>query len=419
MKVLTINSGSSSVKYQLIDTHSKTALCRGLVERIGIEGTCLKHYRHSGEKVTLSDKLPDHQTAIECVLNILISPEYGVIKSLDQIDAIGHRLVHAGEKFKHSVLIDREVLAKLHECIEYAPLHNPPNIKGVEAALGKLPGIPNVGVFDTTFHVNMPDYAFTYGVPQELYKKFGIRRYGFHGSSHYYVSHRAAEILGKNIRDLKIITCHLGNGSSMAAVNQGISVDTTMGFTPLEGLLMGTRCGDIDPGLIFIIASKENLDLDGINTFFNRKCGVLGISGLSSDMREVEEAAAKGHPQALLAENVFCYRIKKYVGAFIAAMNGVDAIVFTGGIGENSEVVRRKSLAELDYLGIRVDELQNKGLRGKEAVISLDNAAVKILVIPTNEELVIAEETERIVQGKTLHELSNTLHEFMQEPGKS
>ena len=398
MKVLTINSGSSSVKYQFINTQTKQSLCKGLVERIGISGTNLTHTRHDGKKINVAENISDHESAIEHILNILIHPEYGVIQDLKEIEAVGHRLVHAGEKFKHSVLVNDEVREKLHECIEFAPLHNPANIKGIEAILDKLPGKHNVGVFDTTFHINMPDYAYIYGIPYTYYKKYGIRRYGFHGTSHYYVSHRAAEILGKNIKSLNIITCHLGNGSSIAAVKGGISIDTSMGFTPLEGLIMGTRSGDIDPGIIYTIASRENLDRDHINTFLNKKCGIQGISGLSSDMREIDTEARNGNYQAQLALKVLAYRLKKYIAAYFGVMNGADAIVFTGGIGENSDVIRRLSLSNMDTLGIKLDDSKNNRTRSSETIISADDSTVSIMVIPTNEELVIATETERVVK---------------------
>jgi len=399
LKVLTINSGSSSVKYQFIDTQTKQSLCRGLVERIGISGTNLSHKRHDGVKTIISDNIVNHETAIEQILKILVHPQFGVIFDLKEIDAVGHRLVHAGDKFKHSVLINEKVREKLYECIEYAPLHNPPNIKGIEASLEKLPGISNVGVFDTTFHVNMPDYAYMYGIPYNYYKNHGIRRYGFHGSSHYYVAHRAAEILDKDIKSLKIITCHLGNGCSIAAVEGGISVDTSMGFTPLEGLLMGTRCGDIDPGVIFTIANRENFNIEQANAFFNKQCGVQGISGLTNDMREIEAEAENGNYQAQLALKVFSYRLKKYIASYMGVMNGTDVIVFTGGIGENSDVVRSMSLGEMDNLGIKLDTKINKATRSSEKIISADSSPVKVMVIPTNEELVIAMETQRIIMG--------------------
>jgi len=397
MLVLTINSGSSSVKYQLIDTARSAVLCKGLVDRIGTQGTNLTHKLPDGRQVTLTDNINDHQSAIDRILETLIHPEYGVIENLAQIKAVGHRLVHAGDKFTQSILIDDEVLAKLHECIEFAPLHNPPNIKGVEASLKKLPRTPNVGVFDTTFHINMPEYASTYAIPHSISKKYGIRRYGFHGTSHYYVAHRAAAILARPISDLRIITCHLGNGSSITAINGGISVDTSMGFTPLEGLVMGTRCGDIDPGLIFMIAARENLSLDDASSFFNKKCGVKGISGLSNDMREIETAAQAGNQQAKLALDVFCYRVKKYVAAYIGVLNGADAVVFTGGIGENSVLVREQSMSNLTALGIHLDSVKNQTVRATESTISTPESPIRVMVIPTNEELVIARETEKIV----------------------
>lgn len=398
MRVLTINSGSSSVKYQLIDTNLQKSLCKGLADRIGISGTNLVHKRADGHQVTIINNIADHQSAIDRILEVLIHPEHGVIKSLNEIDAVGHRLVHAGDKFKSSVLINEAVLAKLYECIEYAPLHNPPNIKGIEASLKNLPNVPNVGVFDTTFHVNMPDYAYTYGIPYKYLHDYGIRRYGFHGTSHYYVANRAAQLLGKDIKDINIITCHLGNGSSITAVKGGISVDTSMGFTPLEGLVMGTRCGDIDPGLIFTIAAREKMTLEAASDFFNKRCGVKGISGLSNDMREIEAEAEKGNYRAQLALNVFCYRVKKYIAAYLGVLNGAEAIVFTGGIGENSHIVRSKALAEMNYLGIELDEAYNKTVRSIETIISTPQSRIKIMVVPTNEELVIAQETERIAK---------------------
>jgi acetate kinase len=377
---------------------TKQALCKGIVERIGIEGTNLKNKRYDGREVTITDNIRDHQSAIEQILQILISDENGVIQTLSEINAVGHRLVHGGEKFKESTLINDEVLKKLYECIDLAPLHNPHNIKGIEACLEKLPDTPNVGVFDTTFHINIPDYAFIYGIPYEYYQKYSIRRYGFHGTSHFYVSNRAAEILGEDIEKLKIITCHLGNGSSIAAVKGGKSIDTSMGFTPLEGLVMGTRCGDIDPGVIINIASRDNLDPEKMNSFFNKKCGVYGISGLSNDMREIDESAQNGNYRAQLALNVFCYRIKKYIASYIGVLDGIDAIVFTAGIGENSKIVRSLSLSNMDIFGIKLDEKINEETQGKEAIISTADSEVKVLVIPTNEELVIALETERLLR---------------------
>ena len=399
MLVLTINSGSSSVKYQLINTSTQKALCRGIVERIGIDGTKLKHKTAEGKKFEKIDpEITNHQTAIGKILEILVDTQNGVIDSLSKIESVGHRLVHAGEKFKHSVLITNEVMSKLHECIEFAPLHNPHNIKGVEASLENLAGLPNVGVFDTTFHADIPDYAYTYGIPYEYYRKHGIRRYGFHGTSHYYVSRRAAEILGRDVSELKMISCHLGNGSSITAIQGGVSIDTTMGFTPLEGLVMGTRCGDIDPGVIFNIASRENMTVDEACDFFNKKCGVLGISEMTSDMREIEEAAEAGNYNAKLALEVYNYRIKKYIGSYFGILNGADVIVFTGGVGENSDITRAAAVGDMDQLGIVIDPERNAATRSKEAIISTPDSPVTLMVIPTNEELVIAMETERIIR---------------------
>lgn len=398
MRVLTLNSGSSSVKYQFINTETREVLCKGLVDRIGLKGTNLTHKRCDGHQVVITDNIVDHQTAVNCIFDILIDKNHGVVSSLAEVEAVGHRLVHAGASFKQSVLINTAVREKLYECIEFAPLHNPPNIKGIEASLNKLPDTPNVGVFDTTFHVNMPDYAYTYAIPYIYYEKYGIRRYGFHGSSHFYVSRRAAELTGTPIEKLNIITCHLGNGSSIAAVRGGISVDTSMGFTPLEGLVMGTRCGDIDPGLIFTIADREKFTVEQANAFFNKQCGMKGLTGLSSDMREIEAAAAEGNQHARLALDVFCYRVKKYISSYIGILNGADLIVFTGGIGENSNLVRENSLANLENLGIRLDTAKNHSIRGVESVISSPESKIKVMVIPTNEELVIALETERIIK---------------------
>ncbi len=401
MKILTINSGSSSVKYKLINTQSAETLCKGVVERIGAAGTSLAHKRPDGEKHHRELQISDHKGAIDSIIDILTDSTLGVIRDLDEIDAVGHRLVHGGDRFSQSVLIDRQVLATLRECIDFAPLHNPPNIKGVEASEAELPGKPNVGVFDTAFHSSIPDYAYTYAIPFEYFEKDCLRRYGFHGTSHYFVAHRAAAMMAQDIEQLKIITCHLGNGASITAVQQGQSVDTSMGFTPLEGLVMGTRSGDIDPGVIFYIAEKENFSIPETNNFLNKRCGLLGISGLTNDMRDIEEQAMQGNPRARLALKVFCYRIKKYIAAYMGIMNGADAIVFTGGIGENSDIVRREALANMDYIGLEIDPQKNGGLRGKESFLQTDNSSVKILVIPTNEEMVIAKETERILEVHT------------------
>ncbi|MCF8339302.1 MAG: acetate kinase [Bacteroidales bacterium] len=399
MNVLTLNSGSSSVKYQLIRPDKKEVLCSGQVERIGIDGTRIVH-KTNDEKIKKELDISNHKGAIDSILEIMTDEEIGALEGLDEIDAIGHRLVHGGDKFAHSVLIDDDVMETLHECKDFAPLHNPPNIKGVEAAEERLPGKPNVGVFDTAFHSTLPPEAYLYAIPYRYYREESIRKYGFHGTSHYYVASRAAQMLDKDIENMNIITCHLGNGASVAAVKNGKSIDTSMGFTPLEGLVMGTRSGDIDPGVIFYIAEEENMSIEEANQFFNKKCGVLGLSEDTNDMRDLEEKALAGEKQYKITMDVYHYRIKKYISAYLGIMNGVDAIVFTGGVGENSDYTREDSLKNMDNLGIVVDKEKNDGLRGKEAIISADESDVDILVIPTNEELVIAQETARILKEK-------------------
>lgn len=399
MKVLVINSGSSSVKYQLINTKNQKYLAKGLVERIGLKNSQLKHQHANGKKHTFSGVINDHQMAIEFVLAALTNKKYGVISKLEEIDAVGHRLVHGGEHFRGSVLITPKIMEVLNECIDLAPLHNPPNIKGVKAAQKHLKNVPMVGVFDTAFHSTMPDYAYTYGIPYEIYKKYAIRRYGFHGTSHYYVSNKFAELNNKDINKLKIITCHLGNGASITAIKNGKSIDTSMGFTPLEGLLMGTRSGDIDAGVIIQIMSKENMDRNEINILLNKHSGVKGISELSSDMREIEEAIENGNKKAELAMNVYNYRLKKYIASYAGVLGGVDGIVFTGGIGENGPITRTGALKGLEFMGIKLDEEKNEDIiRGKTGLISTDDSPVKVMVIPTNEELVIAMDTERIIK---------------------
>ncbi|HBY17772.1 MAG: Acetate kinase [Marinimicrobia bacterium 46_47] len=401
MKVLVINSGSSSIKYQLIDTKAGTSLAKGLVDRIGLSNSSLKQSREDGHKINLFGEIFEHSQALEYILAALTSEKHGVIKNLDEIDAVGHRLVHGGEHFKASVLITDEVMDVLNECIDLAPLHNPPNIKGVQAARAYLGKTPMVGVFDTAFHSTMPDYAYIYGIPYELYKRYGIRRYGFHGTSHRYVSQEFARMYGKEISSLKLISCHLGNGASVAAVQYGKSVDTSMGFTPLEGLVMGTRSGDVDPGVILQIAAKEDLDVSDLNNLLNKHGGMLGISGLSSDMRDIEEAMEKGDERAILAMNIYNYRLKKYIAAYAGAMGGVDGIIFTGGIGENGSITRKGALEGLEFMGIRVDDSLNESMtRGKQGEISPPDAPVKVTVIPTNEELVIALDTEAIVSKR-------------------
>lgn len=399
MKVVVLNCGSSSIKYQLFDLPSKEVLAKGLVDKIGLKGSLIKHWRNDGTEVKLEGEILDHQQGIEYFLGVLISEKYGSIKSLNEIDAVGHRVVHAGEKFKGSVYITREVIEALEECIDLAPLHNPPNLKGIYSITNLLPKVPQVGVFDTAFHQTMPDYIYLYGIPYSLYEKYKIRRYGFHGSSHRYVSQRAAEILGERIEDLKIITCHLGNGASIAAIKHGKSMDTSMGMTPIEGLIMGTRTGDLDIGAFLQIINKEELDISVANTLVNKHSGMLGVSGVSSDMRDVEKAAEEGNVRAKVTLEMYYYRIKKYIGSYAAAMGGVDVIIFTGGVGENDPATRMITTSELEFMGVKFDTAKNKGLRGKEAVISADDSKVKVMVVPTNEELVIALDTYEIVEA--------------------
>lgn len=394
MKVLVLNCGSSSIKYQFIDTETETALAKGMVERIGMTGAVLSHARHDGDSIKIAGEILDHKMAIEYVIAILLSKNHGVIADIKDIDAVGHRVVHGGETFTGSVLINDEVIKVLQDNIELAPLHNPPNIKGIQATSRLLPKTPQVGVFDTAFHSNMPPRSFLYGIPYELYKKYKIRRYGFHGTSHLYVSEKAAEMMDKDISELKIITAHLGNGCSITAINNGISVDTSMGFTPLEGLLMGTRSGDLDPSLILYIMGKEGLSLHEANTLLNKHSGLIGISGESSDMREIIASVKDEQKRAKYAFEIFCYRIKKYIGAYTAAMGGLDALVFTGGIGENSVEVREEICKNMDYLGIKLDRLKNES---REQIISDNSSKVKVFRIPTNEELVIAMDTAKIV----------------------
>ncbi|MCF8260775.1 MAG: acetate kinase [Melioribacteraceae bacterium] len=397
MKVLVLNCGSSSIKYQFIDTDRKFALAKGQVERIGMASAVLTHEPHNRDKIRIVGEILDHTIAIEYVLAVMLSPNHGVIRDKSEIDAVGHRVVHGGETFSGSVLVTEKVMDALKDNIELAPLHNPPNIRGIEAAKKHMPDTPQCGVFDTAFHVKMPPRAYLYGIPYELYRRHKIRRYGFHGTSHRFVSLRAADLMNKPYNELKIITAHLGNGGSMAAVKFGQSIDTTMGFTPLEGLLMGTRCGDMDPSVIVYIMGKEGLNLGEANTLMNKHSGLVGLSGGSSDMREIEEAVAEGDKKAKNAFDVFTYRIKKYIGAYASAMGGVDAVVFTGGIGENSSNVRKAVCEEMEFIGIELDDVKNENAKG-EMDLSKDNSKVRILRIPTNEELVIAMDTEQIVK---------------------
>lgn len=399
MKILVINCGSSSIKYQLIEMETEEVLARGLLERIGIEGSLLKHYPGSRDKVEIHEEVPDHKVGIKMVLAALVDEQYGVIQSMEEINAIGHRIVHGGEKFSDSVIITEEVMAGLEKCKELAPLHNPANIMGVKACSSILPDVPQVAVFDTAFHQTVPREAHIYGLPYDYYKKYGIRRYGFHGTSHKYVSRRAAKLMGQPLDKLKIITCHLGNGCSLTAVKGGVSVDTSLGFGTISGPIMGTRCGDVDPAVIPFIMEKEGLAPQEMNDILYKKSGLLGISGVSSDMRDIEEAAANGNKQAQLALDVFAYHNRKYIGAYATAMGGVDAIVFTAGIGENGIEVREAICRGLEFFGAELDPEKNR-IRGKEAEISKTGSKVKIFVIPTNEELMIAQDTQELVEHK-------------------
>ncbi|MBN2227773.1 MAG: acetate kinase [candidate division Zixibacteria bacterium] len=399
MNILVINCGSSSVKYQLFDTDRKMALAKGDVARIGMSGAVLTHKPFDRQGTKVSGEILDHIVAIEYVISILLSPNHGVIKNKSEIHAVGHRVVHGGEEFTGSVLVEHEVMRQIRNLIDLAPLHNPHNIRGINACKKNLPDVPQVAVFDTAYHYKMPPMAYIYGLPYVMYKKYGIRRYGFHGTSHRYVAGRAAEMLGKPIDRVKVITCHLGNGASIAAVDRGVSIDTSMGFTPLEGLLMGTRSGDLDPAVILHIMGREELSLHEANTLMNKHSGLSGVSGVSSDMREILTAAKDGNSNAKLAFDIYCYRLKKYIGAYAAAMGGVDAIVFTAGVGENSPPVRTATCIGLAFLGVELDETKNEQAISKEMDISTDGARTRVLAIPTNEELVIALDTEEIVKN--------------------
>jgi len=397
MKVLVINCGSSSLKYQVLDMTTETLLAKGLVERIGMDGSVITHEKIGEDKVKKEVPMKDHKDAIQQVLEAVQDKEHGVVASMDEIGAVGHRVVHAGEKFAESVLINDAVIAALEECVELAPLHNTPNLYGIAACQELMPNTPMVGVFDTAFHQTMPPEAYLYAIPYEYYEKHGIRRYGFHGTSHKYVAQRAASMLNVNINDLKLITCHLGNGASVSAIKHGRCIDTSMGFTPLEGLVMGTRCGDIDPAIVTYIREKENLPQGKANEILNKQSGVLGISGVSSDFRDLEEAVAEGNERAALALKIFAKKVRFYIGAYIAEMNGVDAIVFTAGVGENDVDMRELICTDLGNLGIKLDIIKNK-VRGKETIVSTEDSKVKLLLIPTNEELMIARDTYNIVK---------------------
>lgn len=396
MNVLVINAGSSSLKYQFLNALSGDVLARGNAERIGLKDSLIKHSLNGAPAIKIPVDMPNHKVAVQAVLSALTSEKHGVIKDMDEIDAVGHRVVHGGEKFASSVLITPEVKRAIRSCFELAPLHNPPNMTGIEACEEAMPGVPQVAVFDTAFHQTMPSKAYIYALPYELYEKHGIRRYGFHGTSHAYVSQRAAALLEKPYDKLKIISCHLGNGSSIAEIRYGRCVDTSMGFTPLAGICMGTRCGDIDPAIVTFLMEKEKLDPHGVDNLMNKDSGVFGISGVSSDFRDLYTAAGEGNKRASLALDLFKYQCRKYIGAYAAAMGGVDAVVFTAGIGENTVDIRQGACEGLDYMGIQLDPYKNTAVKSREAVVSTDESPVKVLVIPTNEELAIARETAQI-----------------------
>ena len=398
MKILVLNCGSSSVKYKLLDMVTNEVLGAGGVEKIGMKGSFLKHIRRDGKKVVLKGEILEHQLAVEYILGILTSEKHGAIKSLEEINAVGHRVVHGGEEFNSSVLITDEVIKKIVECIDIAPLHNPPNLAGIKAISELLPTVPQVAVFDTAFHQTMPEYAYMYGIPYSLYKKYGIRRYGFHGTSHRYVSKRACEFLGLDYNHTKMITAHIGNGASLTAIENGKSVDTSMGFTPIEGLMMGTRSGDVDLGVVTFLMEKEMIGSASVSTLFNKHSGVLGISGISSDMRDIETAVANGNERAKLAVDMYEYRIKKYMGSYAAALGGVDVIVFTGGVGENMTEMRENVCSGLGFMGVKIDKAINTKSHGVEVLISTPDSKVKVVVIPTDEEYMIASDTLEIIQ---------------------
>lgn len=401
MKILVLNCGSSSIKYQLIDTENNNdLLAKGLLDRIGIDDSELKHQPKGKDKFKLIQNVKDHQEGINLILAALMHDEHGVISDKNEINAVGHRVAHGGENFKESVLIDEAVKRDIEQCIELAPLHNPANLKGIQSIEKLLPSIPQVAVFDTSFHQTMPEHAYLYGIPYKFYERYKIRRYGFHGTSHKFVAKKACDMLGADINNTKVITCHLGNGASVAAIKNGKSVDTSMGFTPIEGLIMGTRVGDLDLGVLLFLMDKEDLDTHQANKLMNKESGMLGVSGISYDMRDIETAKAKGDRRATVALDMYNYRVKKYIGAYAAAMNGVDVIVFTGGIGENADTTREGVITGMDYLGVDFDFEKNKGLREKDEILSKDSSKVKVVVATTNEELVIAKDTHRIVTQK-------------------
>ena len=397
MKILVLNCGSSSIKYALYNMDDKSVMTSGGAERVGLDNAFVKVKLANGEKKQIMHDIPEHTEGVKFIFSLLTDPEIGVIKDLSEINAVGHRMVHGGEKFNKSVVLTDEVLRAFEECNDLAPLHNPANLKGVNAVKELMPGLPQVGVFDTAFHQTMPAKAYMYAIPYELYQQYGVRRYGFHGTSHRYVSARVCEILGVKPEEQRIIPCHIGNGGSVAAVDKGKCIDTSMGLTPLEGLMMGTRSGDIDGGAISFIQKKQNLDADGISNLLNKKSGVLGITGISSDMREIDAAAKNNDERAVLALDMYFYRIKKYVGAYAAAMGGVDTIVFTAGVGENQANMREEVCRNMEWMGVKLDVEKNVGIHGEEAIISTPDSKVKVVVVPTDEELMIATDTMELV----------------------
>ncbi len=399
MKIMVLNCGSSSIKYQLFDMTNQSVMAKGVVEKIGLKGAFLKHEKSNGQKVKFEGDILDHQGGIEYILGVLISEKHGCISSLQEIGAVGHRVAHGGEKFKESVLIDDDVKKDIEKVSELAPLHNPHNYKGILAMDLLLPGIPQVAVFDTAFHQSMPAKAYMYATPFALYKKYGIRRYGFHGTSYRFIAEKACKLAGVDIKKQKIVACHLGNGASITAIDGGKSVDTSMGLTPVEGLIMGSRTGDLDLGALLFLMEKEEIGIETARTLINKHSGMIGITGVSSDMREIEQAAEEGNKRASLGLEMYVYRIKKYIGAYTAAMEGIDMLLFTGGIGENADTLRKNIVDGFSYLGMEIDNNKNKGLRGKDAIISTDTSKVKIMVVPTNEEFVIAQDTMSIISS--------------------
>ncbi len=398
MKILVLNCGSSSIKYALYDMDSKSVIASGGAERVGLDNAFVKVKLPNGEKVKVMHDIPEHTEGVKFIFSLLTDAEMGAIKSLNEIDAVGHRMVHGGERFTESVLITDEVIRAFEDVSDLAPLHNPANLKGIRAVSELMPGLPQVGVFDTAFHQTMPDYSFMYALPYEVYEKYGVRRYGFHGTSHRYVSARACEFLGEDYNNVKIITCHIGNGGSLAAVKNGKCMDTSMGLTPLEGVMMGTRSGDVDGGAVTFLQKKLGLDADGMSNYLNKQSGVAGVSGIGSDMRDLEKACKEGNRRAQLAEKMYNYRIRKYIGAYAAAMGGVDIIVFTAGVGENQSSMREAACEGLEFMGVKLNNELNATIRGKEAIISAPDSKVKVVVIPTDEELMIASDTMAIVK---------------------